>query len=177
MIIGLGFRARSGKDLVADYLVKEYGFKKTAFAETLKRACQEIFHLTKEQTHGDKKEIVDPYWGVTPRYILQKVGTECMRNGYADDVWVRSLDAMIQKNPGNYVITDVRFPNEADAVNEWGGLVVRVDRPQAGATGGIAKHASEVSMEQYDKWNYVLTNDGTIEGLYARVDEFIKEWW
>jgi len=174
MIIGLGYKAKSGKDLVAVHLIREYGFIKTAFAETLKNACGEIFHLNKEQLHGRKKEMIDSYWGVTPRYILQKVGTECMRNGFADDIWIKSLHRKILKNPGNYVITDVRFPNEADAVLDWGGKLIRVDRINSGASGGIEKHASEVSLDDYTKWNYILKNDGTVEELFQKIDEVMK---
>ena len=53
MIIGLGFKARSGKDCVADYLVGKYGFQKLSFADSLKGACKEIFHLSDEQLYGN----------------------------------------------------------------------------------------------------------------------------
>jgi hypothetical protein len=172
MIIGLGFRARVGKDTTADYLVKEYGFKKIAFADALKRGCMEIFGLDYEQCYGETKEIIDEFWQVTPRYILQKVGTECLRNIYDPDIWVKSVQKKVT-NGDNWVVCDVRFPNEAVAILEWGGAVVRVDRPGVGATGGIEKHASEVAMESFDGWDHVLNNDGTFEDLYRQVDSFI----
>ena len=67
MIIGLGFKARSGKDTVADYLIENYGFKRLAFADALKEGCRHIFELNDEQLYGELKEVEDDYWGVTPR--------------------------------------------------------------------------------------------------------------
>lgn len=173
MIIGLGYRARSGKDVVADYLVNKYGFKKTAFAASLKEACRTIFHLTDRQLYGDLKEVPDEFWGVTPRYILQRVGTECMRDGYDKSIWVRSLERQVTQ-PGNWVITDVRFVNEAEAVKRWGGNVFRIDRPGVGVTGGIDKHPSEVEMDVYHEWDAIIKNDGTFEKLYKIIDEVVK---
>jgi len=176
MIIGLGFKARSGKDEVGDYLVRAYGFKKVSFAAALKRGCMEMFGLTEEQVYGDLKEVVDPYWGVTPRLILQKVGTECMRNTYDQDIWVKSVEKRVTTEGGNWVITDCRFPNEAVAIKKWGGVVVRLDRPQAGASGGIASHPSEVAMESYDEWDHIINNEGeSLEELYIKVDKLVRD--
>jgi dephospho-CoA kinase len=173
MIIGLGYKARAGKDTIADYLVENHGFKKIAFADALKRGCMEIFGLDYEQCYGDTKEVVDAFWNLTPRYILQKVGTECLRNVFDPEIWVKSVEKRVTDG-GRWVIADARFINEAQAVKRWGGLVVRVDRQIAGATGGIAQHASEIEMDNYKEWDAVINNDGTFEDLYRRVDEVIK---
>jgi len=175
MIVGLGFRARSGKDTVGEYLQKEYGFERIAFADALKRGCMEMFGLTYEQAYGNLKEVVDEYWSTTPRYILQKVGTECMRNGYKKDIWIKSVDKRIREQPNsNWVVTDCRFPNEAAAIKSWDGLVVRVDRTQAGASGGITDHPSELAMEAYDKWDYVIKNNSdSLVDLYNSVDHMV----
>ena len=79
MILGLGFRARVGKGEVAKRLVEKHGFVEGAFADKLKKACAEIFGLDHSQLYGDNKDKVDPFWRDTPRNILQKVGTECLR--------------------------------------------------------------------------------------------------
>jgi len=172
MLIGLGYKARSGKDTVADILVRDHYFKKVAFAGALKEACEDVFQLTPEQLHGDAKEKVDPFWKVTPREILQHVGTECFRKGYGEDIWVRALYRRIESTLElklNTVVTDVRFPNEAQAIHEWGGLLVRVDRMEAKASGGIQNHASEVSMDFWKAWDVVLNNDRTLDDLEKAV--------
>lgn len=98
-----------------------------------------------------------------------------MREQYSEDIWVNSLHRRIFERPDdNWVITDVRFPNEVRAVKSWGGLAIRIDRSGAGATGGIAEHASETSLDECDDWDAVIQNDGTFEQLYERVDEVVK---
>ena len=177
MLIGLSGKARVGKDTVAGYLEDHFGFKRVAFADSLKRACREIFHLSERQLYGDMKEVEDPFWHDTPRNILQMVGTECLRRGYEEDVWVRSLERTIQLGGGaekNWVVTDVRFPNEARAVKSWGGKLVLVDRPDA-PTIATNKHASETAMEAWGAWDYRLDNNQDLPQLYANIEIMMKE--
>ena len=175
MIIGLGYKARSGKSTVGTYLWTQHIFTRVAFADKLKRCCMEVFGLSRDQVYGDDKEIVDTFWKDTPRNILQTVGTECFRRGYQEDVWIRALERTIQSSPKNdYVVEDVRFPNEADAVKQWGGFVVRVDRP--GAPGiATAQHASETSMANYQGWDYVLDNSKDLPQLWANIEVMMKK--
>jgi hypothetical protein len=168
MLIGLGYAARSGKDTVASILASEFGFKRVAFADALKGACAEVFGLDDAQLHGKDKEVLDPFWNVTPREILQRVGTECFRNGYAQDVWIRALKRRIAVRLGgglHTVVSDVRFPNEAQAILDWGGYPVLVERPGAGATGGIEGHASETSLTHWTGWAASILNNGSLAQL------------
>jgi len=175
MIIGLGFQARSGKDTVADFLVENHSFTKIAFADALKEGAAVIFGLDHDQLYGDKKDVVDEFWEDTPRNILQKMGTECMRRGYRDDLWVKCVERAIRLHELNWVITDVRFPNEAEAIKKWGGFLARVDRPEAGLKSEAAKlHASETAMINYEGWDYVLTNDGTLLEAKANTAAMLK---
>ena len=175
MIIGLGFQARSGKDTVADFLVEGHAFMKIAFADALKDGAGTIFGLSHDQLYGDLNDVVDEFWEDTPRNILQKMGTECMRKGYRDDLWVKCVERAISLHKTNWVICDVRFPNEAKAIKEWGGFVARVDRPQAGLSSDAAKlHASETSMIDYDGWDHVITNDRGLLELKAEAVAMLK---
>lgn len=187
MIIALGYRARSGKDTVADYLVENHGFRKTAFAKKLKEAARVIFGLTDEQLNGCSRETVDLYWRTTPRTILQTLGTECLRYGYAEDVWIRALRREILSDPGaRWVISDCRFTNEAEAVKAWGGFVVKIDRPNLPPISRLprtwwqralgmpgSEHPSERAMRRYNGWDQVIYNTGTIDDLYKDVDEVV----
>lgn len=167
MIIGLGYRKQSGKDTVADYLVERYSFTKASFARPLKDACIAAFGFTEEQVNGSLKEVVDPRWNLTPREALQYVGTEMFR-GWREDFWVNRLVSNLKRKP---VITDVRFPNEAEAVKEAGGVLWCVDRPSLGPPSD--GHTSETSMRGYDGWDAILNNIGTFEHLYQQVDQLI----
>lgn len=176
MIIGLGHTARSGKDTVAEHLRLEHGFSTIAFASALKQGARAIFGLSEEQVSGDLKEVVDSFWDDTPRSILQKMGTECMRAGYLDDLWVKCVERAIEvPTDERWVISDVRFLNEARAVKNWGGYLVKVDRPGGPEIEG-SQHSSEVAMSEYQDWDYVLTNDGTLSDLYEKVNQMILEF-
>lgn len=182
MIIGFGYRAQSGKDTAADFLVKNYGFTKRSFASSLKEAAQIIFGLTDEQLHTmEGKERVDPFWEVTSRYILQRFGTECLRNGYSQDVWVKSLHRHImqRREQVHWVIPDVRFPNEAQAIKEWGGAAVHIQRPgfdELGHNVGIKGHASETAMDTYDGWDHTIVNGGSVQVLEERLSKLMAEF-
>jgi hypothetical protein len=173
MIIGLGYKARSGKDTVASYLCCDHGFTSVAFAGNLKEAARVIFGLSQDQLYGHLKDVLDPYWNDTPRNILQRLGTECLRNGYRKDVWVMSLGRKILAEPNrNWVVSDVRFFNEAESIRQWGGYLVQVSRANAPVI-ETAQHQSEIEMDKYDGWHYHLKNDGSLEDLDKSVETMI----
>lgn len=107
MIIGLSGQARAGKDTVADFLVKNHGFVKIAFADEIKRICMRLWDFSEEQLWGDLKEEPDERYPLKqrllkgyypeeinsgeyliPRHAMQQIGTEVAR-AIDPDVWVR----------------------------------------------------------------------------------------
>ena len=141
MIIGIAGFQGAGKDTVADYLQNIYGFKRDSFAATLKDAVAAVFGWDRELLEGRTtesriwREQVDPWWStrlnmpdLTPRLVLQKWGTEVARRSWHDDTWIASLENKLSKAHNDIVITDVRFPNEIQAVRNAGGIVIRVVR-------------------------------------------------
>jgi hypothetical protein len=174
MIIGLSGYARSGKDTVAQYLIDEYGFAKYAFADPIKKA---MYILNPKL--GDLKtyrEMVDEYGlevsksaSQEVRRLLQVFGTEVGRNIFGENIWVDLCLNSIHSNRA--VISDVRFPNEADKIKERGGVVWRVNRPQVNA---LNSHASETSLDDYD-FDCIIDNSGTLESLYLSVNTAIVE--
>lgn len=179
-IIGLGYRAQSGKDTVADFLAARYGYKRTAFAAPLKEACASVFGFTHEQLHGRDKELPDSYWSrvlgkpVTPRWVLQHVGTELFRQNLHPDIWVHALGKKVCDG-GLWAVSDVRFPNEADAIKSWGGQVWRLDRVCRCAIGGSTTHESETAMATYTGWDATIPNHGTIRELYLMVNGLLAD--
>lgn len=88
-------QARSGKDTLANHLVKKYGFVRIAMADELKRILMQLYDMSEEQLWGDdQKEIPDLRYPIpskghmTPRMGAQVLGTEVVRNLYPD-TWVR----------------------------------------------------------------------------------------
>lgn len=171
MLIGLGYKKGAGKDTAAEYLVKEHGFTQLAYADPLKRGCMEVFGLTKEQVYGSQKEAEDEFWEVTPRHILQFVGTDLLREQFDPDIWIKSLMKRVGDHSGKrIVVSDMRFVNETEAIKNAGGIAVRVDRD----TGRQDAHKSETELDGYDGFDYVLDNSGTLEDLYSRVDTMLE---
>jgi len=192
MIIGICGLIGSGKGTVADVLV-DHGFKKVSFADKLKDGVSTIFGWDRAMLEGDTdesrtwREQRDDFWSaetemeVTPRLVLQLFGTDCLRNGFHDGVWVSLLKKHMLDNPGNYVIPDVRFRNEQNMIRELGGEIWRVQRGDIPEWYGCAMLDNTTGsdlMEEYDvhpseykwidmnnKFDVTLYNEGTIEDL------------
>jgi hypothetical protein len=135
-----------------------------------------------------KKLNMNPEWGMTYREFLQKLGTEAMRDGLHTNVWVNALFADYKPQPNkevaeflaaeglpqsmnageqnhpNWIITDMRFPNEMEAVELREGVTIRVVRP--GTSTGT--HPSEIALDGHTM-HYEIINDGTIEDLVEKV--------
>jgi hypothetical protein len=180
-VIGFGHQARVGKDTAGRYLLHKLpNSRHRAFAHSLKEACAAIFGFNDTQLNGNRKEEVDPFWGTTPRDLLQRVATEAIRNEVGMDVWVKSWEKYLKDNsyPHSrlWVVTDVRFPNEAEAVKRAGGILVKVTRPSE-LRDKVPNHVSETALSDYKGWDYTLNNDGlTLDSFYKRLDEFIEEF-
>lgn len=183
LIIGVSGQARHGKDTISDYLVTNYGFTKLFLAQPIKEVCQTIFSLNEEQLYGELKEVVDIRWGISPREILQFVGTELFRNRIGDllpevgdAIWVKCLiekvKSIIERDPGALiVISDVRFLNEWQEISKlpYKKHCIRVYNPR------IVSKTQHVSEKLDWLADSKLENAGTILELYAKIDEFMSE--
>ena len=162
MIIGLSGYAQSGKDSVAKILVEEYGYTRIAFADKIK----EFLLSFNAQVH----DAVTIYgWEDAKRFhavrkALQDIGVGA-RQIFGEDFWIEQAFKGIITKPnqltGDYVITDVRFNNEAQAIKEWGGHIWRVERP------GINPVNNHVSESELNVWNFdeMIYNAGTLKDL------------
>ena len=143
MIIGVCGLIGSGKGSVGDILVEDLNFQKISFADKLKDAVAEMFEWDRNLLEGDTsdsrvwREQPDNFWTqetgkeITPRLVLQLFGTDCMREGFFDGIWVSLVKKKILENPNtNFVIPDVRFPNEVKMIKELAGEVWWVNRGQ-----------------------------------------------
>jgi hypothetical protein len=179
LLIGLSGYAGSGKDEAAAALVVG-GWRRDAFADRLRSflyALDPWVTVSVDVGVARLSKLVDAYgWDRAKRTfpeirrLLQRCGTEAGRQVLGAQVWVNAL--MNDFDPENeaLVVTDVRFPNEADAIREAGGVVVRIERPGVGPhtdPGGWV-HESDVALDHYD-FDVTVKNDGTIEELHDRL--------
>tara|TARA_B100001287_G_scaffold238857_1_gene212500 strand:- start:644 stop:1270 length:627 start_codon:yes stop_codon:yes gene_type:complete len=190
MIIGLCGLIGSGKGTVADILVDEHKFEKISFADKLKDAVSILFDWPRDMLEGETpdsrfwREQEDKFWtketgrSVTPRLVLQEFGTDCMRNGFYDGVWVSFVKKKIIDNPDtNFVIPDVRFENEVDVIKGMGGKVWCVKR---GPDPLWFRQYQDLGLEPTDvhssEWRWAkahfdfnIYNEGTINDLKSQV--------
>jgi len=179
MLIGVCGKAGAGKDTIADYLIKHHGFQKIALADPIKRLVKDVFVLDDHTVYDrDAREqpLKDwPNWSV--RKLLQYIGTELFREKIDDAIWVKSLWKRVQQNRDiHYVCSDVRFPNELqyfkDNSKKGEFFCIKVIRPGHEGNVGLAGHASEA----HDlKGDVEITNDGSVEKLYNKLDKIISK--
>jgi hypothetical protein len=203
-IIGICGFIGCGKGTVGDILIRSHNFKKISFAETLKDGVAAVYGWDRKLLEGNTeasrswRETPDEFWTkelgreITPRYVLQLFGTDCMRRGFDEQIWVLTVKRKILENPNdNFVVPDARFYNERDMLKELGGQVWRVKRgpdpewvkeaisDNRYDTTWMKKypkiHESEWRWFDYDsEFDRIINNEGSLEDLEKEVKKAIK---
>lgn len=178
MLIGLHGKKRSGKDTAADYLVKTYGFEKIAFADGV-RECLYALNPIVDCYQGARRyrDVIDKFGyehskDVFPdiRRLLQRMGTEVGRELIDDDLWVNLLFAKLN-NQTNYIVSDVRFENEAKRILEYNGVVIHIQRD----TGYVDPHISEQTLPE-SLITQQIENNNTIEELHLELSSVVRTY-
>ena len=181
MLIGISGKAGSGKDTVAAIIKallhgEGQKVKRFSMADPLKRGCAELFGIDINDFYDrDKKEEVNKYWGKSPRELLIFVGTDLLRDQFDERVWVKRASLEINKliERGYVVIIpDIRFDNEVDFVEEFGGVMINVIRPNGSDVKEI-KHKSEAGVKRTDKTIDIL-NDSDLDSLQQKIKNIIS---
>jgi len=212
MIVGLSGRKQSGKDLAGRY-VQQLLYKNKrgesnieSFAGKLKEVVAMLLKCDIVDFENEEFKNKQLDWSfknepLTPRMLLQTIGTDCVRKLIHEDTWIDILfhNADINKN---LIITDVRFPNEADAIKDRGGIVIRLTREVCPVCGESENHhvnydytkqdmpiesilcnkcgtffhedahESETALDNYD-FNYIIENHGTKNDLFTELKKII----
>lgn len=185
-ILGLLARAGHGKTTVAQHLVANHGAEVQSLAGPLKRAAQRVFGFTDEQVWGAQKEAVDPRYGFSPRWLLQRLGTEGLRAEFGDDIHARALLRGLRQRPPEgpprlVVVDDVRFPNDAHFIAQGGpdfrGAVLKLVCTDAGGASAGA-HASEDAIDAVSPEDVAFTVTSSralgLPHLYRAVDDALR---
>lgn len=194
MIIGLCGLIGSGKGTAAEHLMKQHDYVGVSFAETLKDAAACIFGWDRDMLEGDTKqsrderEIKDEWWSkrlgfdVSPRYMLQFMGTEVMRNHLHNEIWALATEKRILDHLSlgisDFVISDVRFPNEIEMIRRLGGKIWHVQRgplPDWFGKNPEHIHTSETAWNR-EPVDAIVYNNGTIEQMFGTIDVILDSY-
>lgn len=186
MVIGLHGKARSGKDTAYGYIeewaiAEGQAVRRDAFADRLKFSAARAvgFRGDRYQCVAMCNRLKEPGWEVivreqdgatehviSGREFLQFYGTEAHREVFGKDFWIDAVLDSYNAHGELLVITDVRFPNEAEAVLDEGGEVWHIIRPDA----DIAEdaHASEQALAP-ELITHTIQNNQDLAHLKASV--------
>ena len=171
-------------------------FKEKELGEEWNYVLQDGIPLTVDQAKRDKEFPFNERYiqRLTPRLLLQLLGTDCGRNIIHPNIWVNALmseykitesyrGVILNKgvftdidwksnNAPNWIITDMRFPNELKAVKDRDGITIRVNRYHITGQGKLNPHSSETALDDAE-FDYEIINDGTIEDLIKKVKKVL----
>ena len=161
---------QSGKDTVANYLVKEYKYKRLAFADILKDDVSKIYSIERQlldTTEGKKN--FNTVYKKSNRQILIDHG--CDKRKIDPNYWVDKVIDKLKNTKENYVVSDWRFENEYNRIKEKTRekiITIRINRFDKSDINDI----SETSLDNFN-FDYTLSNKGTIDELYTKVRELV----
>lgn len=199
MVIGFCGRMRSGKGELAS-VCEKYGYKRLSFATPLKELCSNILGISVDELNKLKNNNSEIFFGftsdvckvmsrqtniplavvetvclgkVTPtvRDMLQKIGTTLIRS-YNYNWHVDKIREMMQDN-SDYVLDDVRFPNEKSMIENMGGDCWFVVRP---TLENVSNHESETSLKWNSCGDKVIINDSSLSDLLFKWENFMLDY-
>lgn len=186
-LLSISGKKRSGKNQVAifinELLAERAGksyvpYNEKAFANLVKVFASMLtgIPLSGFESAEDKAKELGPEWScydnlglkipMTRRLFLQKLGTDACNMNLHKDTWINGLFQDWTENE-KWIITDVRFPQEVQAIKKRSGVVIRVVRPETDNSGDT--HASETSLDNYKGFDYIIDNSGTLDDLRNQV--------
>lgn len=177
-LVALNGFAGSGKDSVAEILVRNRGYTRIALADPLRdaalrldpyvapnvRLSEAVAQYGWEQAKRDIYEV---------RVLLQRLGTEVVRELAGPDFWVELGLRRARATGTSVVVTDCRFHDEAIALYEAGATILRVTRP---GTGALNAHASEAGIPDALVSGHI-ENSGSLDDLESTVNRLFTHGW
>jgi dephospho-CoA kinase len=178
--------SKTNRDCIADlehkaYCASQSKWKIKKYASTLKKITSIILGCKvnkledrdfKEKELGKQWQVID--YTLTPRLLLQRLGTDAARYVHPD-IWVNALFSKFKKK-SRWIITDVRFDNEVRAIQERGGIVIRVNRDESKDSTEHSNHPSETALDNYEGFDVILNNNDTLEDLIEEIRQILIKY-
>lgn len=157
----------SSPELQMYYLSKDDNWEKHAFADKLKKCLKiitgcSIENFESESFKNSRSTLIKDGHIWTYRELLQQLGTEVGRV-IDKDIWIKALFKDYSEDK-KWIIPDVRYENEANSIIAKGGILIRVTRGNP-----TNEHSSETGLINYDKVDYTIDNNGSIDDLIINI--------
>lgn len=181
--VAFGHRQNVGKSTATRFLISELRIKnrgihiqQAGFADKVKDVAFQLFswaglmpghHYEENYT---LKNIILPKLGKTPRQLWIGVGNGIRQATGYDGTW---LDYLVYNTKCDLlVVSDLRFPAEADGLLKAGGLLFRIDRDDAAK---VTDGADE-PLANYDSWTEIIKNNGSLNDLHKQIMAVIEKY-
>lgn len=181
MLIGLTGYAGSGKDTAAKFLT-DRGWTRVSFADPIREMALAIDPMIPYRHVGGETPrlsewVNDVGWDTANRHaevrrLLQRIGAEAGRSIFGEDCWLEIAARKCDMADGPVVITDCRFPNEAEFIRERG-ILVKVERE---GVGPVNDHVSDADLP-CDLIDYHLHNGGDVRELWDGLATIANSEW
>jgi dephospho-CoA kinase len=176
-MIGISGKIGSGKDTACDIIIShDPTWTRVAFADKLKKIVS-ILTNQEEVTRYDKIKYTKVSEEYTIGQLYQIVGTG-MKELINNNIWIKSLftDPSL---PTKIIVSDVRFPEEARAIEDKGGIILRIiGDPLQIRRNNLDKrnleHISETALDDYP-FKYTVNNSSTIEDFQRNILSFLRD--
>jgi len=189
MLIGINGKIGSGKTTAAK-LIAEYFHKKEIpiyyrmWAKPLKETVEILSGIKMKHegencftdgitdyTQEDKSTYVE-HFNITVGKMLQKIGTDVFREHFDKETWIKflyfgdykNIEKIYNKRKFVYLISDTRFPNEADFIKNNNGILIKIIGKEF-ETDRDKMHESEIALDSYNKFDHIIDNTGSLEDL------------
>lgn len=166
-IWGISGYSTVGKDETAKIIQKLTGYEIKRWSGKLKEVASVLLGVPAERFEDQsfKASQLGEEWGhMTVREFLQRIGTNAIREQLHPNAWVNAIMSEYTTR-SNWVFADTRFKNEAQAIKERGGIIIRINRK---GVGPINDHPSEIELDDWE-FDHIIENNGSIDELVEQV--------
>lgn len=178
-LIGITGKAGVGKDTAASRLVRQHGYEQYAFASPIKRMLGVLGFPEHLFTDHVTKEAIIQDLGCSYRKLAQTLGTEWGRTIHPEFWLIQAKRAYgracREEHAAGFVISDVRFENEAEWIRSEGGTVIHIYGRETTVDGTAAQHVSEGGVMFHPSQDIVISNAGAIGDLFKLIDVTLQE--
>lgn len=181
-VVAICGKRRCGKDTIANYLQNNYNFEHIKISSKLKNVIKILFNFNDNQMESDEKELIDEKWNVSPRQVMQFIGTDIMQYEIQKllpnvnrSFWIKSLIEEYKNTNKNLVISDLRFLHEYEELKKVSNkiYIIKVERKCSHDLSSTDTHSSETEMINIP-CDFII-NNSKISDLYSKIDKIINQ--